>query len=162
LTTVVAGAIGTVVGGRMADRAIRGLPEIPAGADHTHSANLAAANAQLRVCAIGVAIAFPMTALAFFVPKAWMFFAIAGCAEIGLFLSTAPINAIMLRTAPVFMRASAMAAAIFAIHLLGDLWSPSLVGLFLDYLPITLGMMALPLGFAIATMVWWPRKHEAV
>jgi MFS family permease len=162
LTTVVAGAIGTVVGGRMADRAIRGLPPVPAGADHTHGANLLAANAQLRVCAIGVAIAFPMTALAFFMPKAWMFFAFAGCAEIGLFLSTAPINAIMLRTAPVFMRASAMAAAIFAIHLLGDLWSPSLVGLFLDYLPITLGMMALPLGFAIATMVWWPRKHEAV
>lgn len=162
LTTVVAGAIGTVVGGRMADRAVRGLPAIPAGADHTHSANLLAANAQLKVCAIGVAIAFPMTALAFFLPKAWMFFAIAGCAEMGLFLSTAPINAIMLRTAPVFLRASAMAAAIFAIHLLGDLWSPSLVGLFLDYLPLTLAMMALPLGFAIATMVWWPRKHEAV
>lgn len=162
LTTVVAGAIGTVVGGRMADRAIRGLPTIPLDADHTHSANLLAANAQLRVCAIGVAIAAPMTALAFFLPNAWMFFVIAGCAEIGLFLSTAPINAILLRTAPVFMRASAMAAAIFAIHLLGDLWSPSLVGLFLDYLPLTLAMMALPLGFAIATMVWWPRKHEAV
>lgn len=161
LTTVVAGAIGTIVGGRMADRALRGLPEVPLGSDHTHGANLLAANAQLRVCAIGVAVAFPMTALAFFVPKAAMFFAIAGVAEVGLFLSTAPINAILLRTAPVFMRASAMATAIFAIHLLGDLWSPSLVGLFLDYLPITLGMMALPLGFAIATLVWWPRKHEA-
>ncbi len=161
VTTVVAGAIGTIVGGRMADRAIRGLPPVPIGADHLHGANLLAANAQLRVCAIGVAIAFPMTALAFFLPSAWMFFAIAGCAEIGLFLSTAPINAIMLRTAPVFMRASAMAAAIFAIHLLGDLWSPSLVGLFLDHLPITLAMMALPIGFAIATMVWWPRAHEA-
>ena len=161
VVTVLAGAIGTVVGGRMADRAIRGLPKIPKDADHTHGANLLAANAQLRVCAIGVAIAFPMTALAFFLPSAWMFFAIAGCAEIGLFLSTAPINAIMLRTAPVFMRASAMATAIFAIHLLGDLWSPSLIGLFLDHLPITLAMMALPLGFAIATLVWWPRPREA-
>ncbi len=161
VTTVVAGAIGTIVGGRMADRAIRGLPPVPVGADHLNRANLLAASVQLRVCAIGVAIAFPLTAVAFFLPSAWMFFAVAGCAEIGLFLSTAPINAIMLRTAPVFMRASAMATGIFAIHLLGDLWSPSLVGLFLDHLPITLAMMALPLGFAIATMVWWPRKHEA-
>lgn len=161
LVTVLAGAIGTVVGGRMADRALRGLPAVPADADHTHGANLLAANAQLRVCAIGVAVAFPMTAFAFFLPKAWMFFAAAGVAEVGLFLSTAPINAILLRTAPVFLRASAMATAIFAIHLFGDLWSPSLVGLFLDYLPITLGMMALPLGFAIATLVWWPRRHEA-
>ena len=161
VVTVIAGALGTVIGGIMADRALRGLPRVPDDASHDHPANRLAANAQLRVCAIGVAIAFPMTACAFFVPKAWMFFAIAGCAEVGLFLSTAPINAIMLRTAPVFMRASAMAAGIFAIHLLGDLWSPSLVGLFLDHLPITLAMMALPIGFAIATMVWWPRPREA-
>lgn len=161
LVTVIAGAIGTVIGGRMADRAARGLPPIPDGADHTHGANLGAANAQLRVCAIGVAFAFPLTAAAFFLPSAWMFFALAGCAEIGLFLSTAPINAIMLRTAPIYMRASAMAVAIFAIHLLGDLWSPPAVGLLSDHLPVTLAMMALPFGFLIATLVWWPRRHES-
>lgn len=161
VVTVVAGAIGTVIGGRMADRAIRGLPPIPEDADETHPANRAAANAQLYVCAVGVAIAFPLSAAAFFVPNAWMFFLLAGIAEVGLFMSTAPINAILLRTAPPIMRASAMAVAIFAIHLFGDLWSPSLVGLFLDHLPIALGMMALPIGFAIATYVWWPRKSEA-
>ena len=139
----------------------RGLPPIPEDADETHPANRAAANAQLYVCAVGVAIAFPLSAAAFFVPNAWMFFVLAGIAEVGLFMSTAPINAILLRTAPPIMRASAMAVAIFAIHLFGDLWSPSLVGLFLDHLPIALGMMALPIGFAIATVVWWPRKREA-
>jgi MFS family permease len=159
--TVVAGALGTIIGGRMADKALRGLPAIPADASHEHLHNRMAANAQLRVCAIGVAIAFPLTAIAFFMPSAWMFFVAAGIAEIGLFLSTAPINAIMLRTVPMFMRASAMAIGIFSIHLLGDLWSPSLIGLLLDHLPITLAMMALPFGFAIATAVWWPRKYEA-
>lgn len=161
VVTVLAGAIGTVLGGRLADRAIRGLPAIPAGADHTHPANLRAANEQLRVCALGVAIAFPLSALAFVAPSAWMFFVFAGVAEVGLFMSTAPLNAILLRTAPAFLRASAMAVAIFAIHLFGDLWSPSLVGLFLDYLPITLGMMALPATFGIAAAVWWPRAREA-
>lgn len=159
--TVVAGAIGTVVGGRMADRALRGLPPIPAEADETHPANKLAANAQLYVCAVGVAIAFPLAAAAFLVPSAWMFFALAGIAEVGLFMSTAPINAILLRTAPAIMRASAMAVAIFAIHLFGDLWSPSLVGLGLDYLPLALAMMLLPFGFAVATWLWWPRKAEA-
>jgi MFS family permease len=159
--TVVAGALGTVIGGRMADRAIRNMPAPPPDADETHPTNRRAANAQLYVCAVGVAIAFPLAAGAFLVPKAWMFFALAGVAEVGLFMSTAPINAILLRTAPAIMRASAMAVAIFAIHLFGDLWSPSLVGLFLDYLPLALAMMVLPLGFAIATFVWWPRKHEA-
>ena len=159
--TVLAGAIGTVIGGRMADRALRGLPPIPIDADHEHHANKLAANEQLKVCAIGVGIAFPLAVAAFLVPSAWMFFALAGIAEIGLFMSTAPINAILLRTAPAVMRASAMAVAIFAIHLFGDLWSPPLVGLFLDHLPLTLAMMSLPLAFGIAWLVWWPRRSEA-
>jgi MFS family permease len=158
--TVVAGALGTIIGGRLCDRATRGLPPVPDGAPFDHLHNRMAANAQLRVCAIGVAIAFPLTAIAFLVPNAWMFFLCAGIAEVGLFLSTSPINVIMLRTVPMFMRASAMAVGIFSIHLLGDLWSPSLLGLLLDYLPIKIAMMALPFGFAIATAVWWPRKHE--
>jgi MFS family permease len=159
--TVVAGAIGTVVGGRMADRALRGLPPVPADATHDHVANRLAANAQLRVCAIGVAIAFPFAGLAFFAPSAWLFFTLGGISEIGLFMSAAPINAIMLRTAPAHMRASAMAIGIFAIHLFGDLWSPSLLGLLLDHVEAIVAMMALPAGFAIAAAVWWPRRREA-
>ncbi|MBA3454558.1 MAG: MFS transporter [Deltaproteobacteria bacterium] len=160
VVTVVAGAIGTIVGGAWADRAARGLPVIPDGASHDHLHNRMAVNAQLRVCAIGVAIAAPLTAAAFLVPKAWMFFVCAGIAEVGLFLSTSPINVIMLRAVPAYMRASAMAVAIFSIHLFGDLWSPSLLGLMMDYAPIVIAMMALPMLFAIAGALWWPRKHE--
>jgi MFS family permease len=160
--TVVAGAVGTILGGWMCDRALRGLPPVPEGADHTHVANRAQANAQLKVCAIGVAIAFPATAAAFLSPSPFFFFLFAGIGEVGLFLSTAPINAILLRSAPAWMRASAMAVAIFAIHLFGDLWSPSLIGLFLDYLIATVAMMALPLTFGLAAVLWWPRAREAL
>jgi MFS family permease len=45
-----------------------------------------------------------------------------------LFLSTGPVNTLILETVPVVMRASSMAASIFAIHLFGDLWSPSFIG----------------------------------
>lgn len=45
-----------------------------------------------------------------------------------LFLSTGPVNTLILETVPAGMRASAMAASIFVIHLLGDLWSPKIVG----------------------------------
>ena len=161
VVTVIAGAIGTIVGGRLADRALSGLPVVPPDASHEDPRNRLAANAQLRVCALGVAIAFPFSAAAFLAPSPVLFFTLAGIAEIGLFLSTAPINAIMLRTAPPYMRASAMAVGIFSIHLFGDLWSPTLLGLALDYLIPAAAMMILPLGFAIATAVWWPRPHEA-
>ena len=49
-----------------------------------------------------------------------------------LFLSTGPVNTLIVETVPVTMRASAMAASIFAIHLFGDLWSAKFVGLLSD------------------------------
>ena len=45
-----------------------------------------------------------------------------------LFIPTGPVNTLILETVPVAMRARAVAASIFAIHLLGDLWSPKIVG----------------------------------
>lgn len=49
-----------------------------------------------------------------------------------LFLATGPVNTLILETVPVRMRASSMAASIFAIHMFGDLWSPKLVGYLAD------------------------------
>ncbi len=49
-----------------------------------------------------------------------------------IFLGTGPVNTLILETVPVGMRASAMAASIFAIHLFGDLWSPKIVGMLSD------------------------------
>ena len=40
-----------------------------------------------------------------------------------LFLSTGPINTLIIESVPVNLRASAMALSIFCIHLFGDLWS---------------------------------------
>jgi hypothetical protein len=54
-----------------------------------------------------------------------------------------------------------MAAMIFAIHLLGDLWSPSVLGLLTDLMPAAIAMMAVPLTFALSASVWWPRVREA-
>lgn len=45
-----------------------------------------------------------------------------------IFLSTGPVNTLILETVPVAMRATAMAGSIFAIHMFGDLWSPRIVG----------------------------------
>jgi MFS family permease len=49
-----------------------------------------------------------------------------------LFLSTGPVNTLIVETVPVAMRSSAVAASIFAIHLFGDLWSPRFVGMLSD------------------------------
>lgn len=50
-----------------------------------------------------------------------------------LFLSTGPLNTLILETVPVTMRASAVAMSIFCIHAFGDLWSPPIVGRLSDH-----------------------------
>jgi MFS family permease len=159
LVTIGAGIIGTLVGGRWADREQRHAPQ--AGLPYDAPANKLGTNHLLRICAIGMVWAAPLAALAFLMPVPWSFFAVAFVAEIGLFLSTSPVNAIGLRAVPPELRASAMAAMIFAIHLFGDLWSPYVLGALLDYVVATIAMMALPITFAVSAYVWWPRRSEA-
>ena len=146
---------------------------MPTGAPYDARENRLGINALLRVCAIGMLIAAPLTVLCFLVPMPAGFFAGAFLVEIGLFLSTAPVNAIGLRAVPIELRASAMAAMIFAIHLFGDLWSPPLLGALQDGIrallhaaphdvtSTTIAMMALPITFALSAFLWWPRRREA-
>lgn len=160
LVTVLAGMIGTVIGGRWADRAIRRGPPVTADTPWDAPENRAAIRTLLRVCAWGMVVAAPLTVAAFAMPTPRLFFACAFAAEIGLFVSTSPINAIGLRAVPPQLRASAMAAMIFAIHLFGDLWSPSILGLLNDVLISHIAMMAVPLGFAWSAYLWWPRNRR--
>lgn len=158
---IVAGAIGTFLGGALSDRGLRALPQPGPDAPFDAPEHKAAVNVMLRTCAVGIGVAAPFAAACFLVPTPTAFFAAAFVAEIGVFLSTSPVAAATLRAVPVERRASAMAAEIFAIHLFGDLWSAAALGLLQDMLPITLAMMALPLTFGWASLVWWPRRREA-
>ncbi len=144
--TVIAGGIGTALGGTWGDRWLRRRGDVT-------DANATRIN--LRVCAIGSALAAPLAVGCFLAPTASLFFVFGFGCELFLFLSTSPINAVILRSVPVEMRASAMALSIFAIHLLGDLWSPPLLGLLQDHLPVALAMMAVPLAVAVSGGVWW-------
>ena len=158
--TVVAGIVGTIIGGRWGDWTQRHNP-VTVETRFDDPVNRRGTNALLRICAIGMVVAAPFAAAAFFMPNYIAFFAFAFLCEIGLFLSTSPVNAIGLRSVPPELRASAMAAMIFAIHLFGDLWSPTLLGVLLDHVVATFAMMALPITFAISALWWWPRRSEA-
>jgi MFS transporter, Spinster family, sphingosine-1-phosphate transporter len=73
-----------------------------------------------------------------------------------LFLSTGPVNTLILETVPVAMRASAMAASIFAIHLLGDLGSPAFVGYLSDrWGDLRLAVLWTLPGALIVSAIFW-------
>ena len=55
-----------------------------------------------------------------------------------------------------------MALSIFAIHALGDLWSPPLIGLVADHAPMQVAMFAGPAFFGLAAYVWfWTARASA-
>lgn len=161
LVTVVAGLVATVVGGRLGDRAVARLPPVEAGSPFDAPANMAVVNALLRICGLGVWVAAPLAVVAFLSPSPTLFFVITFFVEIGLFVSVSPINAAMLRGVPMHLRASSMAAGIFAIHMFGDMWTPPLVGQLADVSTMLTAMMALPVMLFIAAMIWWPVRQLA-
>ncbi|MFZ0569362.1 MAG: hypothetical protein WAM63_02550, partial [Rhodomicrobium sp.] len=78
------------------------------------------------------------------------------------FLPTGPVVTVLIESVPATLRASAMAASIFVIHLFGDFWSPVLVGRLADwgYGPGKPGaglqhaMLVLPAVMAFAVLFW--------
>jgi MFS family permease len=178
LITVVAGAVGTIFGGRWADRTAKtiepsssrregheahGYRDEPADAKRERDRELERRRLRrlLSICATGSVIGAPVALACFLSPSPAMFFPLVFLAIAFLFINTSPINAVILQAVPTELRASAMALNIFAIHVFGDLWSPPLVGLLADHLPIQLAMMTLPLMIGLSASIWWPRASSA-
>jgi MFS transporter, Spinster family, sphingosine-1-phosphate transporter len=153
---VVAGGIGTWLGGVWADRwATRAARSI----EGTSIASPAlAARIDLRVCAITGAIAAPFAFAAFFAPSAKVFFILTFGCEVAAFASASPVNAALLRAVPTELRASAMALSIFAIHFLGDLWSPLVLGALRDAFSARVAMLGVPISLALSAGLWIPPR----
>ncbi|HEX8371773.1 MAG TPA: MFS transporter [Chthoniobacterales bacterium] len=83
------------------------------------------------VSGCGMLLAFPATIIMLYVPMpyAWIFIALA---MFFLFLNIGPSNTAIANVTPPSMRATAFAANILLIHLLGDVPSPYLMGLIKD------------------------------
>jgi MFS family permease len=110
----------------------------------------------LALCAITAAAGAVLAAIALLLPSSTGFFVGIALTEFALFLSTSPINVVLLGAVPSELRATAMAASIFAIHLFGDLVSPPLVGAISDATGSLGGaMLILPVAIALGAIAWW-------
>ncbi len=86
------------------------------------------------------------------------------------FLPTGPQVTLQIEAVPAHLRASAMAASIFVIHLLGDFLSPALVGHLADWghdparpgAGLQHAMLILPVAMGIAVLFWgWLAWRQA-
>jgi MFS family permease len=105
---------------------------------------------------LSVLVAVPLAFGAFLAVSTFWSMTFLAAAMFFLFLSTGPVNTLILETAPVNLRASAMAVSIYMIHLFGDTWSPEIVG----RLSVSLGGnlqkagLILPAALIVASALW--------
>ncbi|MFO0661951.1 MAG: MFS transporter [Polyangiaceae bacterium] len=109
---VITGFVGTFLGGFLADRM--------AGEDRSKSA--------LLLCLVSTVVAIPFGFWSIIASNPTTFFIANACAQLAIFFSTSPLNAVLLDSVPARTRATAMGMSIFVGHLLGDLISVWLVG----------------------------------
>jgi len=105
--------------------------------------------------AVSVLLALPIVAFALVSPSLLLVQWAFGIAMFLLFLSTGPVNTVILDAVPLNLRSTAVAVSIFSIHLFGDLWSPEFVG----FLSTTFGslrsaMVVVPIAFGVSTLLW--------
>jgi len=135
--TVVAGLVGTFVGGYLGDF-------LSARMKH----------GQLWLCGLSSLAATVPTFFALTVPSApayliWLF-----VAELLLFLSTGPVNVAIVNVVPINARAMAMAVSIFTIHLLGDAISPPIIGALADFSSLPRAVLIVPAVVALSGLLW--------
>lgn len=127
IVTALAGVVGTVLGGWLGDRASRRDPRGP-----------------LYVSAAGLALAVPVTTVAIFADSPHIFWPATALAEILVFLNTGPLNAVIVGAAPPALRATAVAANVLVIHVLGDALSPWVVGALSDRYGLRAALASMP------------------
>jgi MFS transporter, Spinster family, sphingosine-1-phosphate transporter len=120
--TVVDGLLGTIIGGWLGQIWLR----------RNH-------RALYLVSAWGSILAIPAAALVFFGPQP-LFLPAAFVAEFFLFLGTGPLNAAIVNSVAAPIRATAISVNLFVIHVLGDAFSPTLIGKISDATDLRIGL----------------------
>jgi MFS family permease len=133
--TVVAGIIGTLVGGWLGDYFQKKRPD-----------------GYLLVSGWGFILGIPATLFA--LTASHLPTALAGIflAELCLFLNTGPLNTVIVNVTRHDMRAMAFAANIFVIHALGDAISPTLIGFFSDRWGLGNALLSTVIAIGFAAM----------
>jgi MFS transporter, Spinster family, sphingosine-1-phosphate transporter len=134
---IVTGFFGTLAGGWLGDWCLKRSPQ-----------------GYLWFSALTTLAAAPVALLALTSPAPLIYYPAIVVAELLLFMSTGPVNAAIANMVSAYERASAMALSIFAIHLLGDVPSPPLIGHLAVTGSLARAVMIVPVALAIGGVIW--------
>jgi sugar phosphate permease len=134
---VVTGFVGTFAGGWLGDFVARRSRQ-----------------GYLWVSGITTLLAAPVAYLAFQSHDRTTELVALGIAEVLIFASTGPINSAIVNVVAPNMRATAMALSILAIHVLGDVPSPALIGTISDHSSLGHAVMIVPVAIVVSGIIW--------
>lgn len=134
---VVTGFVGTFAGGWLGDYCSRYSRQ-----------------ALLWVCGISVLLAAPFVWLALATGNARLYLASMVVAQFLIFVSTGPVNAAIVGMVAPLERASAIALSVFAIHLLGDAASPTVIGVLSDHASLQAAVLVVPATVFAGGLMW--------
>ncbi len=137
LIIVMTGFTGTFAGGYVADALRRRFRE-----------------ADLWVSGIATLAAAPLALAVFTTSRPALYLVTFILAQILLFASTGPVNAAIVNVVPPTERASAVAISILAIHVFGDVPSPTLIGAISDRTSLGRAVLIVPAAVVVAGAVW--------
>ncbi len=134
---VATGFLGTFAGGWLGDRLLRRTRQ-----------------AYLWLSGVATLLAAPVAWVVFTDPRPHVFLPAVVVAELLLFASTGPINSAIVNEVSPNERASAVALSILAIHLLGDVPSPPIIGRISDAASLDRAVLVVPAVVLLAGLIW--------
>jgi len=134
---VATGLLGTLAGGWLGDYCVRRSPQ-----------------GYLWFAGVVTLGAAPFVVLALTAAPPALYYSATVVAELLLFMSTGPINAAIANIVSPLERASAIALSMFAIHLLGDIPSPPLIGHLSDTGSLEHAVLVVPVAIAVGGIIW--------
>ncbi len=111
-------------------------------------------NAYLALAGVATLGAVPVAALVFTAQDRTVWTVALVAAELLLFASTGPINSVIVGVVAPQERATAVALSIIAIHALGDVPSPWLIGRLSDASSLRAAVQLVPAAVLVAGVVW--------
>lgn len=142
---VITGFIGTFVGGWLGDYCAKYSRQ-----------------AYLWLSAIATLIAAPCVWLALTTTSHAVYVTWMVAAQLCMFLSTGPVNAAIINLVSATERATAIALSVFAIHVLGDVPSPLLIGALSDASSLEAAVKIVPIAVLIGGCLWiWAARAQA-
>lgn len=112
------------------------------------------AKALYYVPALSALLAVPPALVCFFGPQSLTVPSLSTAVFL-VFLGTGPVNAATLNAVPPQMRSTAMAGQLLAIHLFGDVSSPTIIGVVSDHSNLRFGLAITLVTFLLASIIFF-------